>query len=165
MTVEKFWKIVDRVNAASDGDMDEKCSLLKGELQKLSATEVASFQSHFDDAMDRAYTWPLWAAAFIMNGGCGDDSFMDFRATLISMGQKTLEQVLADPEALVEIGPEDGDEFIFEGYQYVPLEVFEEIAPEQKLTPAKARPSEPTGKRWEEDSVDEVLPRLAGKYS
>src|ERR1041385_2471487 len=116
MTVDKFWKIVDRVNAASEGDMDEKCGLLKGELEKLSAGEVASFQSHFDDAMDRAYTWPLWAAAYIMNGGCSDDSFMDFRATLISMGQKTFEKVLADPESLADIGPEDGDEFIYEGY-------------------------------------------------
>jgi len=165
MTVDKFWKIVDRVNAASEGDMDEKCSLLKGELEKLSVEEVASFQSHFDDAMDRAYTWPLWAAAYIMNGGCSDDSFMDFRATLISMGQKTFEKVLADPESLADIGPEDGDEFIYEGYQYAPAEVLEEIAPDQKFPRAKKRPAEPSGERWDEDSVDEVLPRLAEKYS
>ena len=165
MTADKFWKIVDRVNAASDGDMDEKCSLLKGELEKLAANEVASFQSHLDDAMDGAYTWRLWAAAYIMNGGCSDDSFMDFRATLISMGRKTFEEVLANPEALAEIGPEDGEEFIYEGYQYAPTEVLEEMAPDEKFPRANKRPAEPSGERWNEDSVDEVLPRLAEKYS
>ncbi len=66
--------------------MDKKCRLLNTELRRLALDEVVSFHGHFTDCVDRAYSWPLWAAAYIMGGGCSDDGFWDFRSTLISMG-------------------------------------------------------------------------------
>jgi len=66
----------------------------------LPLDEGRSFHRHFDEREDRAYTWELWAAAYIVGGGCSDDAFSDFRATLISMGRQTFERVIADPQSL-----------------------------------------------------------------
>src|SRR6478736_5366951 len=120
MTLDQFWNIVDRVHQASGGDMEKKCQLLDAELRRLSLDEVRSFHTHFTECVDRAYHWPLWAAAYVMGGGCSDDSFWDFRSTLISMGRDTFERAMADPQSLAELDLEDGDEMQWEGYQYVP---------------------------------------------
>jgi hypothetical protein len=33
--------------------------------------------------MDRGYSWELRGAAYVINDGCGDDTFNDFRSSLI----------------------------------------------------------------------------------
>src|SRR6266496_6003634 len=111
MTLDEFWNFVDRVHAASNGDMKTKCNLLQAELEKLSPKDVHSFADHFTDCRDRAYNWELWVAAYIIGGGCSDDSFSDFRASLISIGHDFFEQTLAAPDSLAEF--DDPDENIF----------------------------------------------------
>jgi hypothetical protein len=46
MTRDQFWKIVEKVHGASDGDMDRKCELLDAELRRLSFDEVRSFHNN-----------------------------------------------------------------------------------------------------------------------
>lgn len=162
MTTDEYWSIVDRVHLASAGDMDAKCESLGEELRKLDAAEVKSFSEHFDDCDDRAYSWELWAAAYIINGGCGDDTFSDFRASLISMGREIFEQVIANPESLADMNLTEDTAF-YEGYQYVVNDVYEELTGEMLLR-TKPLPKEPSGSSWEEDKVAEVYPRLAEKF-
>jgi hypothetical protein len=38
----------------------------------------------------------LWAAAYVINGGCSDDGFDYFRAWLMLQGQGTFGQAVAD---------------------------------------------------------------------
>jgi hypothetical protein len=165
MTVDQFWNLIDRIHSASEGDMDKKCALLKHELLDLPVPEVVSYQAHFDEAIDTAYTWPLWGVAFIMNGGCSDDSFMDFRATLISMGRETYEAAVEHPDSLATLEIEMGEEFIYEGFQYVPAEVLEKVAPGQKFPRYQSHPKTPAGTRWEEHSVNHLFPRVSEKYA
>jgi len=169
MTREKFWSIVDGVSAAG-GDMRAKCELLATALRGLPTADVAAFCVQFDECDDRAFTWELWAAAYIMGGGCGDDAFANFRATLISMGRKTFESVVAAPETLtdLEIDPEQA---FYEGYQYVAMTVYEEMTGDLPLRGGRAgdeaREDEikPTGKPWRKDRVRDLYPRLATKYA
>lgn len=165
MTVDQFWNLIDRVHSTSEGDMDKKCALLKQELHDLPVAELLSFQAHFDEAIDTAYTWPLWGVAYIMNGGCSDDSFMNFRATLISMGRETFEGAVEHPDSLATPELEMGEEFIYEGFQYVATEVLEQRAPGQKFPRYQAHPKTPAGTRWEEHSVNHLFPRVSEKYA
>ncbi len=57
MTQDQFWNIIQDVHLASNGDMDSKCDELKAELSRLPLEEVRSFHSHFDECLDKAYTW------------------------------------------------------------------------------------------------------------
>jgi hypothetical protein len=164
MTIDQFWNIVDEVHRNSGGDMEKKCKLLDSELRRLSLDEVLSFDAHFTDCLDRAYSWPLWAAAYIMGGGCSNDSFWDFRSTLISMGRDTFERAIADPQSLAELDLEDGEEMLWEGYQYVPTRVERDLSGGQDFPRSRPHPKEPSGKRWDESSAAELYPKLAEKY-
>jgi hypothetical protein len=50
--------------------------------------------------MADSYRRPLWAAAYLVNGGCSDDGFEYFRGWLIMQGREVYERVVADPDAL-----------------------------------------------------------------
>ena len=164
MTPDQFWKTVEKVHRDSHGDMDKKCESLDVELRKLTLEEVCSFHKHFNECQDRAYTWELWAAAYIIGGGCSDDAFSDFRSTLISMGRETFEKAIADPQWLAEIDY-DAENAHYEGYQYVPTKVEEELGGGKRFPRYQAHPAQPSGKSWDEDKVDELYPKLAKKYS
>jgi hypothetical protein len=163
MTIDQYWNIIEQVHRASNGDMDRKCKLLEAELRRLPLEEVRSFCEHFDESKDQAYSWELWAAAYIIGGGCSDDSFSDFRSTLISMGRKTYELALADPQSLADIDY-DAENAHYEGYQYVPAKVQKELSGGQRFPRAKPHPAAPSGEEWDEDKVAELYPKLAEKY-
>jgi hypothetical protein len=143
--------------------MDKKCVLLKAELRRLPLEEVSSFHEHFDRCEDQAYTWELWAAAYIIGGGCSDDAFSDFRATLISMGRQIFESALADPQSLADIDY-DAETAQYEGYQYVPAQVEKELGGDKRFPRYAPGPAQPSGKTWDEDEVAKVFPKLAKKY-
>lgn len=163
MTLDQFWNVVEKVHRDSGGDMDRKCELLDAELRRLALDEVRSFHRHFDECEDRAYTWELWAAAYIIGGGCSDDGFSDFRATLISMGRQTFERALADPQSLADMDY-DAETAFYEGYQYVPTTVETELGGGQHFPRYAPAPDQPSGKSWNEDKVAELYPKLAEKY-
>ena len=163
MTLDQFWNIVEKVHDASGGDMDKKCELLDTELRRLSLDEVRSFHDYFYECLDRAYSWELWAAAYIIGGGCSDDKFSDFRSTLISMGRHIFERTLADPESLADMDY-DADLADYEGYQYVPTKVERDLSGGQGFPRSRPHPKDPSGAFWDEDKVAELYPKLAEKY-
>lgn len=163
MTIERFWEIVDRVHRAAKGSMDKKCDLLRSELRKLPPHEVQVFEERFSDCEDKAYTWELWAAAYIIGGGCSDDAFSDFRSSLISMGRDTFERAVASPASLAQMDL-DPDSIFYEGYQYIPAEVYEDVTGEEMPARSKPHPANPSGQEWKEEDVARLFPDLARKY-
>jgi hypothetical protein len=53
--VEAFWKLVERVGAASGGDLDRACKLFRAELDTLDDASVVQAEGLFDDTMRRAH--------------------------------------------------------------------------------------------------------------
>ena len=117
MDEDGFWGIIETADRESGTGMDEKSEALKRAIGRLPETEASGFSELFDEKMDRAYTYPLWGAAYIMHGGCSDDTFADFRACLISRGRPQFEHAVADPDSLADEAF-DRDAWFYEGYQY-----------------------------------------------
>ncbi|RYD23538.1 MAG: DUF4240 domain-containing protein [Verrucomicrobiaceae bacterium] len=163
MTTDEFWQIIDAVHRGSGGDMERKCELLKLRLEELDDAELSRFSRHFAEADAGAYTWPLWGAAYVMNGGCSDDAFSDFRATLISQGRAVYERALADPDSLVEVDFGGEEDICYEGFQYVPNTVAEEKGIE--LAQPSPFPADPAEEPWDEEELDTLYPRLTAKYA
>jgi len=170
MDTEMFWRLVE---GARGDDRGERCAALKAALVKLPAPEIAGFAHEFDRQMARSYTWDLWGAAYILNGGCSDDGFDYFRSWLISLGRRPFELALERPETLaglpeVERALQEEDGVFFEEFAYVAGEAHEENAgsPIPPDPSAPARPPEPAGIPWEEDGPDleRRFPRLWAKY-
>lgn len=192
MTESQFWEIVERARArhagGSDGLFGKLLSLLglgssrkfsptgfmdaiRAELNLCSDQQLIGFKAAQEDLMDRAYTWPLWGAAYTMCGGCSDDGFLDWRAWLIAQGRERFERSLADPDSLAQMEGVDPDEANLEEFLYVAVEVFGERTGGdlwEHLPDSSTRGSsnEPTGERWEEGSDDlaRMLPRLTARY-
>jgi hypothetical protein len=100
MDNDTFWGLVDtaRAGAAEAGEpLDE---VLVARLAQRPRREILEFQERFDELHDALYRWDVWAAAYLIGGGCSDDSFMDFRAGVIGLGRDWYERVAVDPDSL-----------------------------------------------------------------
>lgn len=140
MTIDQFWQIIDQCSPHSF-DMELKCRALEKAISTLSPDELRGFADHYWSCRARAYHWPLWDAAYISHGGCGDDSFMDYRSSLITFGRETFERALSDPDSLGDLElPIPCDE---EVYGVIHPVVERVLGPDYQ--PPDSEPPEPTG--------------------
>lgn len=168
MNRAQFWSLIDRTRDEAGGDPQAHIEVLTAELSRLTDEDAIEFDFIFSEYHARAYDWRLWAAAYIIGGGCSDDGFADFRGWLISKGEQTFEAVLADPDTLAEIVSEADSDCQVEGFQYIGFTAWEAITGEDADDfPGRAvsQPREPSGERWDEDDLDQLLPRLAARFS
>lgn len=169
MPPDRFWKIIEGSAREAKGRCSAQCAALRKRLLALSAKEIEAFQSRFEKEMDRAYTWDLWGAAYVIAGGCSDDGFSDFRSWLISRGRKAFEAALKRPDSLAAlVRPQDRD-CQFESFQYVAQRALERKEGSEKsgLAPdSKDRPTEPKGKPWKEssDELQQRFPKLWERF-
>jgi hypothetical protein len=165
MSIDGFWTVVERIHAAAPQDMRAKCKLLAEELRHLPADELLSFDRHLCDCYYKADKWDIWGAAYLIHSGCSDDSFMDFRYTLISLGRRPFEAALTNADSLADydISPEWA---CFEGYQYVPCKVWEARfgydLPQNEIR--SNCPGGPTGEPFDPEEMTPRFPRLVAKY-
>jgi hypothetical protein len=176
---QRFWSIVDdsRAQAAARGGdsvVEQHVATLAQALQTLPDDDVLAFDRQLRAIRAGANRWDLWAAAYLALGGCGDDSFLDFRTWLISHGRDIFERVLADPDALAELSwDEEEDDFGFaEEWGYVPGEVLENRGAEPDDADGEdddgpTEADDPTGEPFPEDDnawFAARFPRLWAKY-
>src|SRR6202035_936121 len=109
MPEDTFWNLIQESRKNSGGDPDFQEEALANLLRKLPLQDIIAFQNRFHELRGRAYTWQLWGAAYIINGGCGDDSFCYFRDWLIAQGRDTYTKAVADPEWLGELDLQEGE--------------------------------------------------------
>jgi uncharacterized protein DUF4240 len=170
MNLETFWEIISESRREfdpqrRDGNMDRQRAVLEQLLSCLPNAKVKDFDRIFDSQLHRSYRWDLWHAAELINAGCSDDGFMDFRNWLISMGREVFEAALKNPESLASVARAPGVEVCaFEGFGAIAPEVLERRGIEPKYAPW---PRNPAGKRWKESEFPTRMPKLwvmFGKY-
>jgi hypothetical protein len=105
-----LWTIVEAARAEGD-EPYVVADRVRKQLAQLPAAEIYSYLEQQAELMKRSYTWALWGAAYVANGGCSDDGFDYFRGWLIAQGKDAFERVLADPDALAELvdEPDEAD--------------------------------------------------------
>ncbi len=155
---DRFWDIVD---STVDEDQDIQIEALQKALKKLSSEQVVAFENDFQRASVAAYRWDLWGAAYVINGGCSDDGFMDFRSWLIAQGRAVYDAAMADPESLADYIKEDFAEF--EEFAYVSNEVYMEKTDDDLPPTSVKHPADPEGEGWDEDDLDTLFPRITAK--
>jgi len=143
MTENDFWNIIDSSRESvfaegfltpplpdNPGDefLDRQEAKLKQILRGMTPEEVLDFEEQFARQRYRAYRYDVWGAAYLMEGGCSDDGFMDFRSTLISLGKELFTRALNDPDSLAEMIDRPEVPFLqSEGFQYVAMNVYKEM--------------------------------------
>lgn len=165
MDEDKFWQIIQTTKDNSNGDFEEQQEELVNELRKLPPDDIILFGNRFRYFRGQANTWELWGAIYIIHGGCGDDSFNDFREWVIGQGKDFYYKTIKDPESLVEVETDKVDGVEWEGLGYVHSTVFKELTGQEMEYLFKEK-QETTGLEWEEESEDlkNMFPKLYAKY-
>jgi hypothetical protein len=121
---EQAWTIIERARKGSE-DYEQTAERVLELLLKSSADEIEAFERGRARLMERSYTWELWGAAYLINGGCSDDGFDYFRGWLLTQGREVFEAALANPDSLAEFV--DEDEVECEAILYAAYRAYEEL--------------------------------------
>ncbi|PAY16369.1 molybdate metabolism regulator [Rhodopirellula sp. SM50] len=168
MNLERFWDIIAQSRSdfdpnRRDGNMDSQVTHLRELLSELSAKEVGSFDNTFTKLYHDAYRWDLWAAGYIIEGGCGDDGFTDFRYWLISMGREVYDNAMADVESLATVAFAPGIEVTrFEEFGYIARDVLRRMdaSDDDAGIMQFEHPTSPAGEEWDDDDLRTRYPKL-----
>ncbi|MFF3893816.1 DUF4240 domain-containing protein [Streptomyces sp. NPDC001812] len=135
MDIDTFWNVIEvaRAGAAETGEPFDE--VLVKQLADRPWQEILEYAERFDELHDALYRWDVWAAAYLIGGGCSDDSFMDFRAGVIALGCQWYQRVATDPDSLAAhpgvvqaANVRDRSEVLFyEGVNYAASGAFERI--------------------------------------
>jgi Protein of unknown function (DUF4240) len=118
MADDRFWELIG-VSAGYEADPGRQLEALGQILRELTPSEIEAFERAFQRQQRRAYSWDLWGAAHVLNGGASDDGFEYFQRWLISKGRKVFEAAIADPDSLADmlardpLGPCEFEEFAY----------------------------------------------------
>jgi hypothetical protein len=107
----QFWQLIEETRRDAGNDTGRQSELLKNRLAQLSPAAIVEFARIRHRLDEQAYTWDLWAAATVIEDGCSDDCFRDFRGYIISLGQGPYEAAIRDPDSLASVAQdaENGD--------------------------------------------------------
>jgi len=187
MEIDTWWSVIDRARAAAGdraGDRnppdDPLPDAVVDELAELTPAEMIDWNVLHVQVRDTAYRTPLWHAASLIEGGCGDDGFMDFRDGLVLQGRDVFTRAVEDPDTLADVpvvqrmATDDGW-LGFESISYLVRKAYERVQGESDTLDealfdavrALSRPSDPSGPDWDVDDDDAQrrhLPRLADLF-
>ncbi|MBC6457604.1 DUF4240 domain-containing protein [Actinomadura sp. HBU206391] len=184
MDIDAWWGFVERARASAGDRADDRdppndplVPHLVDQLAALPPEQIIAFGGTFSEIWSSAYRYSLWGAAYLIEGGCGDDGFMDFRAGLILLGRDTFTRALEDPDSLAELpvvnrmAHDDKGWIGCEGMNYVSRIAYGRRQGEtdsydayHEALPRPGRLEPPTGENWDFEDEDEMrrrLPRLA----
>ncbi len=163
----KFWTIIEAGDPEALREAQRQLDAVRERLRCLTPAELVAFHLTFNRKMDAAYHWDLWAAGYLMNGGCSDDGFAYFRAWLISQGRRVYEAALRDPDSLAEVADPQRDDNEAEDLWGIAQQIYREKTGADMIVEFRWS-AKPGGEHWLGDDFDEYakrLPRLAAIYA
>ena len=109
----------------------------------------------------------MWGAAYVIEDGCSDDCFRDFRAYLISLGRGPYETALSEPDALAPTRaatPRAGD---WENADDVASDAYQSVTGQDIPGDSSDLSGVPRGTPWDDDHAEALVhryPRLAARF-
>jgi hypothetical protein len=105
MDTQRFWKLIGDARAQADDPAD--CDAIAANAVTLLAAfprkEIVAAERILSGLMADSYRTTLWAAAYVINGGCSDDGFDYFRGRLIVQGGEVFDHAVVDPDGLADL--------------------------------------------------------------
>lgn len=157
-----FWEIIEQAKTLAADDVEQRPATLKQLLMDQTAEHIQRFDQTYHEKLVEAYRWELWGAAYVIQGGCSDDSFDYFRDFLISEGQQAFEAALKSPDGLAQIDLPDDVEL--EDFRYAIGDAYEAVTGQELPAHTVSFPAEPAGQAWTEDQLETLYPQLCAKY-
>lgn len=126
MGIDDFWKMIETARAAAEAGAGPLHETMADQLASRSREHILDYALRFEQFHDALDRWDVWAAGYLIGGGCSDDMFIDFRASVIGLGREWYERVLAHPDELAEhpdvradAAGDEGIDLFYEEINYV----------------------------------------------
>lgn len=103
MRTDDFWAVIDRATADRPGRPDEVATRATAELATRDPDEIVAWGRHLDKVMAASGKEDLWAAAYLINGGCSEEGFDNFRGWLIANGRDVVARAVREPDSLADL--------------------------------------------------------------
>ncbi|HEU4347912.1 MAG TPA: DUF4240 domain-containing protein, partial [Actinoplanes sp.] len=100
MRTDDFWAVIDRATADRPGSPGEVAKRSAADLATRDPAEIVAWDRHLGKVMAASGTEDLWAAAYLINGGCSDEGFDAFRGWLIAHGREAVAMAVKEPDSL-----------------------------------------------------------------
>src|SRR3954464_1814311 len=127
--------------------------LLEEPLRTLPPQPIVALQRLRHRRDERAYTWELWGAAYVIEDGCSDDCFRDFRGYLISLGRGPYQAALRAPDSLAPVA-QDAETGNWENADDVAPDAYQAVADEDIPTGDSEPSGNPSGEPWDDDHAE-----------
>ena len=172
MRTDEFWAVIERATADRPSAPAEVAKRAVADLATRDPQEIVAWGRHLDKVMAASYKEDLWAAAYLINGGCSDDGFDFFRGWLIAHGRTVVAAAVRDPDSLADLpavraAAENGAEFEAGDVLRIADEAYHQATGTE--LPASGEPTTKTKPEdfWDFDNEDEMhrrLPRLSALF-
>jgi hypothetical protein len=154
MDRQEFWRLMADARADSDNDTGRQSELLEQRVADLPSAQADEFKRIRHALDEGAYRWDIWGAAYVIEDGCSDDCFRDFRAYLISLGKGPYEAALRDPDSLAPV-VQDAERGDWENADNPADDDDADLS------------GNPRGEPWDDEHAEELVqryPRLAERF-
>lgn len=161
-----FWRIIDEARVAGRGETDDMSSYLQDRLAELSPEAILEFARIRHRLDERAYSWALWGAAYVIEDGCSEDCFRDFRSYLISLGRAPYQAALRDPDSLAGV-VEDAENGDWENADNVAPDAYASVTGEDFPLDESDLSGSPRGTAWDSEDEEALVaryPNLAARF-
>ncbi|MEL6403159.1 MAG: DUF4240 domain-containing protein [Chloroflexota bacterium] len=163
MNKNVFWQMIEEARRESEGNLVSEMQILIQSLVQKSEAEIKEFYFVYHSLLNEAYQASLWNACVLINCGCDEEIFGDFRAWLIAQGQDVFYKAIDNPETLEPLVSRDNrGEVSFEEFAYIALTAFEKKTG-RDLEVDLPRSMTLVGDQIEQEKIPKKFPKLAHK--
>lgn len=172
MRTDDFWAVIAQATADRPGSPAEVAERAIADLAARDPEEIVAWGRHLDKVMVASGTEDLWAAAYLIHGGCSDEGFDAFRGWLIAHGRDAVAGSVRSPDSLADMpavrsAAESGA--VFEAGEVLSIAAEAYAKATGSELPAGDRPvTRPdAGDLWDFDDEEEMrrrLPRLSALF-
>ncbi|MEV4349344.1 DUF4240 domain-containing protein [Actinoplanes sp. NPDC049596] len=172
MRTDDFWAVIGRATADRPASPAEVAKRAAADLATRDPEEIVAWGRHLDKVMVASGTADLWAAAYLINGGCDDEGFDSFRGWLIAHGRDAVANTVKSPDSLANVkavraAAENGAVFAAEEVLSIAADAYAQATGEE--LPAGERPvTRPdVADLWDFDNEEEMqrrLPKLSALF-
>lgn len=151
-----FWDLISDARKIA-GNKYDFIDNLKTVLETFHPNEIRIFQKHLLTKLNELNSWDIWALAYIVRRGCGDDGFDYFKTWVVSKGEQAYNAVLSlDEKSLLDVFDEDPQ---LEELMYLAGEIYEDKTGDI-MKPIKVKHQKIKGNEWTEENLQTVFPTL-----
>jgi hypothetical protein len=165
-TNASFWPLVAETRSAARNDTGRQSALLEQRLTQLPPAQIVAFGKMRAELDRRAYTYDLWAAAYVIEDGCSSDCFRDFRGYVISLGQAAYEAAIKDPDSLASVA-ENAEQGDWENADNVAPDAYSSVTSDDYPLDSSDLSGTPRGTPFDENDIASLkrrFPRLAARF-